>query len=408
MFDVGGALPRQGCAVFVDEIRRFTDDEGLDRLVTHTMAHEVGHALNLVHRFERPVGRSASPSPMNYFWRYRGGNREQEYWEQFVHRFDPDEVQFLRHAPRASVMPGMSPFHGVDYWAGAPGAYPAFVPGTPTPGFRLVLDPPPSGPRYAFGQPVYLQVSLQNTGESPAALPPSVLDVKAGYLEILIERVNGPGGRPVGPPQAFVPVVQRCVDFTPGPRRLQPQEVWYDNVNLTFGSSGFAMAEPGGYRLTPLVTIGDPESDAGALVIRGESRAVWVNYPASAAAEAQAIDLLQPEVGAWFALGGSDVLSDARTVVEEIRGARMHEDPADPIAAAITRTLGIEASRTYVRSSKRGEFGTRDPDTDRAVDLLTALVADPGAMGAFDRSTASATRKLPGRIREGRLWNRTP
>jgi hypothetical protein len=86
----------------------------------------------------------------------------------------------------------------------------------------------------------------------------------------------------------------------------------------------------------------------------------------------------------------------------------MHRDPADPIAAAITRTLGIEASRTYVRSAKRGEFGTRDPDTDRAVDLLSTLVADRDAMGAFDRSTASATRKLPERIREGRLWNRTP
>jgi len=120
MFDTSSTLPRQGSAVFVDEIRRLVTAE-TDRKIVQTVVHELGHALNLVHRFERVVGQAGSTSFMNYDWRYRGGGHDAEFWQRFAFTFDPDELEFLRHGPRSAVLPGDAAFHSVRYWSGYSG-----------------------------------------------------------------------------------------------------------------------------------------------------------------------------------------------------------------------------------------------------------------------------------------------
>ncbi|WP_133111688.1 hypothetical protein [Candidatus Scalindua japonica] len=65
LFDSGSRdinkLPRQGVAVFQKPIKERTDWK---RKLIQTTVHELGHALNLAHRFERVVGRADSNSFM--------------------------------------------------------------------------------------------------------------------------------------------------------------------------------------------------------------------------------------------------------------------------------------------------------------------------------------------------------
>jgi hypothetical protein len=399
MFDVTGGLPRQGCAVFADAIRDATAPADQDRRIIQTTVHEIGHAFNLVHRFERTLGRADSTSFMNYDWLYRGGDRIEQFWQQFAYCFDADELAFLRHGPRAAVMPGSAPFHSADYWGAVPGTRPAFIPATPTPGLRLTLDPPARGALFDFGQPVYLQVTLENTGNDPLALPPGALDIKAGHLEVLVD--NGPGATGNGA-QSFVPMVQRClIDFTGGPQALAPGSSMTENVNLTFGSGGFTMAQPGIYQLTPLLSLSSHDSvedTSNTQVIRGETLTVQIAYPRSRKDEEHAALLLQPKVGAWFALGGSDALGEARDTLSAIREERKAADRSDPIAASISRTLGLDASRPYMRF-QNGKYEPRPAQTDVATALLSELTTDDDAMAVFDRITAGSTRKLAAVIR---------
>ena len=394
MFDLAQILPRQGCAIFVDEIRRRTPLAEHNRRIIHTMTHEVGHAFNLAHRFERVLGRADSTSFMNYAHRYVGG--EKEYWNRFSYGFDPDELIFMRHGPRAEVMPGTAPFHSVPYWDTGGGAPADVVPAGPAAGLELSLETPANQGAFEFGQPVFLQVSLRNTGRAPVTLPGHALDIKAGYLEILVQRLpDDSRSAAAEAARSFVPVSQRCMDPGADPTDLLPEGApLRDNVNLTYGADGFTMDRPGRYRVTPLLSVAGGPSGSAVRVVQGESLTVQVVRPTNRRDERHAERLFQPEVGAWFALGGSAALSGAHAEVSAIRAERPTGDGwTDPIAAAITRTLGLHASRSYLRLGKDG-FEPTPPDRDGAATLLRGLLADPGIRRCFDEYTVERTMRL--------------
>jgi hypothetical protein len=401
MFDsADGQLQRQGAAVLVGEIRRLLPPDQVDRKIVQTTVHELGHALNLAHRFERVVGRADSTSFMNYDWRYLGGGKAEEFWSSFAFTFDPDELEFLRHAPRGALIPGGAAFHSINYWAEGTGGYSPYVPERPLPGFRLTLTLPAAGPIFAFGQPVFLEVALENQGTDPVELPPEVLDPKAGFLEILVRRRTGT--IPVGllDTVPFVPIMQRCFD----PRALaaeslQPGATVRNNLNLTFGSGGFAFAEPGEYEIIPLLgfTVQVPggdedEPETVELVIRGEPSRIRVAHPQSRAEERDAMTLFRSDVGAWFALGGSDSLERAHDSLLELCERRTAEaGAADPVVASIVRAEGIHAGRPSVRY-QHGRFTQSGADEDHAAEMLTSL--DDEALAHFDPHTARHTRSL--------------
>jgi hypothetical protein len=400
MFDLTTRLPRQGCAIFVEEIHTWVDEPRREERILQTMAHEVGHAFNLVHRFDTAVGQPGSASMMNYPDLYPDG--EAAYWGRCAFDFDQDELAFLRHGPRAAVMPGAAPFRAFDYW-GAAAQGNTLGPGVPTAGLDLSLAPPDNNGVFGFGQPIFLQVSLQNTGSAPVELPPQALDVKAGHLTILVERAPAFGGEFTGGGKPFVPMVRRCLAVVPEhdaePPRLGPnQKPLRENVNLSFGGGGFPMAEPGEYHLTPALTLADGS------VVRGSTLRIWVDAPADRRAERQGARLLQPDVGAWFVLGGTHALTGAHDEVREVLAERTHgrADPvtADPLAAAISRSLGIHASRTYLRLDGQ-EFRPQQADDAYATRVLRGLMADAGAARrCFDRSTIAATSELVSSLEE--------
>ncbi len=398
MFDTTAQLPRQGTAVFDTEIRNGVHDP-VERKIIQTTVHEIGHGLNLAHRFERELGRADSKSFMNYDWRYRGGNQRTAFWANFDFTFDPDELEFLRHAPRNAVIPGGAAFHSINYWADGNGGYSPYVPEVPLDFLELRLDPPIGGAVFAFGQPVFLGITLTNRSGQTLNLDRRLLDPKTGFLEILVRRVaGGPGDD--NSAVHFHPMLERCFDFDPGRADTVPTgQSISDNLNLTFGSGGFTFPEPGRYEIQAVVVIYDDRGDLNPsndreLIVPSNRLQIHVAHPESRTEEEEVVTVLQREdVGAWFALGGSSALEAAEKALEAVLERRLYgtKDVTDPIAANILRCQGINAGRRYRRFIS-GRYRSTEGKPDVAASLLGRL--GDAAMRAFDRSTAAATGRL--------------
>ena len=388
MFDTTEVLPRQGAAVFADSIRQFAGKD-YDRKLIQTSVHELGHALNLAHRFERVVGRADSTSFMNYDWRYLGGKREHDFWDQFAFTFDPDELSFLRHAPRSAVIPGGAAFHSVRYWNEGTGGYSAYVPEVQLDGLKLELRPPANGRLFNFAQPVFLEARLTNLSDQAIDFRPDLLDPKGGFLEILIRKTGGVSTRSLADAEPFSPIMQRCVHAPPGAAdSVAPQQSIANNVNLTYGSSGFAFAEPGAYEVTALLSFADEQRD---FIVRSDPLPIRVAAPMQIEEEHDAMDLFRDDVGVYLALGGNrnlETAHDKLAAIAERRGG----DLADPIVATIVRAQALDATREYVRKDAKRDFSRQAAKPEEAATLLGQL--DDDALSAFDPTTAARTRKL--------------
>lgn len=395
MFDTTDPLPRQGAAVFASEIRGI---QGIDheRKLIQTTIHELGHALNLAHRFERTVGRSDSTSFMNYDWRFKGGSRRDEFWSKFRYTFDADELEFLRHGPLAPLIPGGEPFHSINYWADGSGGYAPYLPEVPIADFKLVLKPPQSGPLFTFAQPVFLEVELTNQTGRPLDMPSFLLDPKAGFLEILIRRHTGQSSRGIDGARSFIPVVQRCFDRgVAHADRVQPGGSMTNNLNLTYGSGGFSFAEPGTYEVTAVLAIMD-ESNNRELVVRSQPLRIRVATPKSNLEEKDALDLLRDDVGLYLALGGSSALPKVADRLDEVVNRRREKmGTSDPVTASIIRAKAIDAQRPYIRLID-GKFKRQAENPNEAAKLLKSL--DDKALENFDSTTITGTRQLLSKI----------
>lgn len=390
MFDSTEVLPRQGSAVFAGLLRKHYGADS-DRKLIQTSVHELGHALNLAHRFERVVGRGDSTSFMNYDWHYLGGHKEDQFWDRFCFEFDPDELTLLRHGARPAVIPGGAPFHSVRYWNEGTGGYSAYLAEKPLDEVKLELLPPANGRLFNFAQPVFLEVRLTNLTNKPFDISPTLLDPKTGFLEILIRRTEGVSTRSLIDAEQFNPIMQRCVQApAEGADVVPPQQSISNNVNLTYGSSGFAFAEPGAYEVTALLAITDKHTEQE-YVARSEPLQIRVAAPMQIAEEHDAMDLFRDDVGVYLALGGNrnlETAHDKLAAIVERRG----NDMADPIVATIVRAQALDAAREYTRRGADANFSRQGADPEKAAKLLGQL--DDAALGAFDGTTAKGTREL--------------
>jgi hypothetical protein len=309
MFDTNDDRPRQSVAIFASAIREFVGNDAVhrDRKLIQTTVHEIGHALNLAHRFEREVGRADSTSCMNYDWRYRGGNREAEYWQQFAYGFDADELAFLRHAPYAAIVQGGAAFHSVRYWSEGTGGYSPYVPEQALRDLKLELLPPQQGRVFSFAQPVLLGLRLTNLSNAAITVPASLLDPKAGFVELLIKRVSR-GRQSQERPESFKPVVARCFDLAQeATQRLGRGQSMEDNVNPTFGAAGFSFAEPGDYEVQALLVMYDNVRNIDRIA-PSNPLLISIGYPQDSRDYEVADLVLNADAGRWFALGAPERL----------------------------------------------------------------------------------------------------
>ncbi|PPK96149.1 hypothetical protein CLV92_105251 [Kineococcus xinjiangensis] len=394
MFDLGEVLPRQGAAVFLEEVRAGREQEDADRRALQLLLHETGHVLNLPHRFA--VDRWNSTSFMNYDWCYRGGRASARFHEEFQWAYDEDELAFLRHGPRGAVIPGGGPFGaGTDWPPGRHGSTRAD--GEAAAGLSLWLTRGRGAPAgIGAGDPVFLEVSLANTGDTDVAVPREALDVKAGLLRILVRRraedaTASTDGTAQPDVEAYAPVLHRCYALDSGRVvRLQPGESLHDNLNLSGGASGSPFAEPGRYTIQPVLTLPSGDgAEAPSLLVAGEELDVTVDPPPRAAAREGFDPLPGPGVRAALALGGTAGQPEVGRALEgyladRLAAAAGRADP-DPLVAAAQRLRGLELHRRA------------DGDPREAAHLLEDALARGG--GVFDPHTEEHTRRLAANCR---------
>ncbi|MFD2430477.1 hypothetical protein ACFSUK_25170 [Sphingobium scionense] len=118
MFDDIGSNHRQGTAIFTDAFIAnppagdADPDAWVRRMRFWTAAHEVGHAFNLAHSWQKALGTPWIPladdpearSFMNYPYAVAGG--QAAFFADFDFRFSDPELLFMRHAPERFVQMG--------------------------------------------------------------------------------------------------------------------------------------------------------------------------------------------------------------------------------------------------------------------------------------------------------------
>jgi len=375
MFDAGlgdtNQLPRQGAAVFQDLMKPI-GSTWLRKLL-QTSVHELGHALNLAHPFEREIGRADSTSFMNYDWKYMGGNNTSRYWQDFQFTFNDEELAFLRHGPRTAVVPGGAGFHTIFYWKQGDGGYVPYVPDWPTSAFSLDLTTPDNDGLYNYGQPVLLTVTFHNHLQGAFTLPPFYLDPKAGFLSFIVDRVGGSVPPTGSTGNVFRPIVMRCYDLDLRAADTIPSGgSMSNNVNLTYGSTGFTFAEPGDYEVTARLELWFEDDSYRTLY--SDPLQIRVAYPKTEDDERIGMHLFRSDIGCYFALGGSDVLSDAESSLIEIEERRQGKAKTvtDGLVANIRRCRAINMAREFVRYTE-GQYHRRSADPEKAQLLLKSI-----------------------------------
>jgi len=395
MFDAKDAQQRQWCAVYAEEIRAHYADSMGEAALMKTMMHEIGHSLNLVHRFEREVGQKNSNSIMNYDWKYKNGDRA-GFWRNFGFTFDDDELAFLRHGPRNAVMPGGEHFRAARYWETGHDGYVPYRPEQMMNMWTLEILPPKS-PVFFFGQPVTLGLRFQNNGLDSVTLQRGFLDQKAGFLQFEIKREGDAShdnetGHHHG--HAFHPLVHRLMDRDASNAEwvtIATGDTHEDNANVTFGSGGFAFAEPGNYQITAYLSF-FPKDGPSEQLVRSQTIRIRVSMPQTRREEDVALALTDPDAGQFFAHGGLPALHETESKLLEVAEHLTHgkETSGNPVAAHIYRAAAFGLGRKHL-SHDSDRVQTSEPDLDAKLKLLERVVNT--GLDSFDPITAKMTKQ---------------
>lgn len=366
MFDWGGwqagdSFLRQGAAIAEDAIRGrevgtlYETSAKKDRLILQTFIHEIGHAFNLPHSWQRTANPdSGSESFMNYPWGYTdNGGGETNFWSNFRWEFDDDELIWMRHADRNDVIFGGRDWIGNNLSADLRPSFEALE--APV---ELEIRSPNV---FDIGVPVQLGLKLTNSSTSSVHVIDR-LQPEEGLLRVVIERPNGEIVE-------YLPPVRR-LRAPPESSELAPGDSTHASISLSFGAKGHQFAEPGQY----LIRVYFPCFPLG--FVATAARRIRVAHPATRASEELAHLLTGAATAKFLYYGGSrrnPALADELTDAAE-RYASSDPVAARHIAAALGRNAGRAHKRIAIKSGKRVVVAGR-PDHELAVRQLTAATA---------------------------------
>ena len=283
MYDFGAAdlnrRPREGVAIFYDH-PLLSDPRvpqaARDREYLFTVIHEVGHALNLLHSFDK--ARPSALSWMNYPHLYPRGyetlpgyDGTAEFWRQFDETFDAEELRHLRHASPREIMAGGFTFGTYEEGASVPFG------GTASPrrtalganplrtahDVRLTLNPVKT--EYDLGEPVFFDTTIRNTGLDPIRVP-DALDPSEGYLRLLVRH-------PSGLVRRYRPPVRLCKQAQRQYLRMG-EAINFPALPLIVGADGPTFTEPGQY-----LVIGQFGGIDGARIVQSNPASVRIRVP---------------------------------------------------------------------------------------------------------------------------------
>lgn len=401
MFDDIGPNHRQGTAIFSNAFiaNAPAGDPNpaawVARMRFWTAVHEMGHAFNLAHSWQKAASINLPGNPwiplanepaarsfMNYPYNVAGG--QQAFFSDFQFRFSDAELLFMRHAPARFVQMGN------EAWFTNHGFREASRDSNPD--YELRLSVTAEGGRFDYLAPPVVEIALINRSGRPKVMAGERLAGRAGFTLI----INREGSTPA---RQWLPHLRHCAED--GDRVVQPGQALFDSIMVGTGRNGWDMAEPGRYCLQALLEID------GSLVYSNQI-SVTVAPPASREEERLAADFFTPEVGQVLAVNGSRAMEGVNAILAEAV-----ELPDNPVSALAAAALATPLSHNYKlleigggRDSARATAdGAEAPDDSR----IGLYRADPGAVRELvARATEGGADRLVNAMGHARFLRDAP
>jgi len=362
MFDAGtsyggsGEPPeRQGCAVFrkhswfsnLVPTPSNEDQFWAMRHYLYTLVHEIGHAFNFLHSWNK--GRPDSLSWMNYDWKYDQRNGTDKFWKNFLFRFDDEELIHIRHGDRNSVIMGGDPWASGSHME------------TPESGVVSIGDSPVqfmvrTKQFFEYLEPVVIELKVKNVSNNNIVLDKQ-LQPEYGSVVIYIQK---PDGRVT----KYSPLMEMAA--TPDLTVLVPDGRHCQNTYLNFGKEGHLFSEPGLYRIRAIYYGLD------GIPIPSASNEIRIGYPLSSKSQRDAVQYYSGVTGLTMYVGGSDspYLVDGMKSLSNI--AEDYKESS--IGAHISMMLAQNLERPFHRVVSGKRIVTRKSDLQKSLNLLDTAI----------------------------------
>lgn len=368
MFDDIGPAHRQGTSIFSDSFISLAPageahpGPWVERMKFWTAVHEIGHAFNLAHSWEKPAALPWVPLPaessalsyMNYPYAHPGGL--DAFFAAFEYGFSPNELLFLRHAPARFVQPGAA-FWGVNH--GFERETFEQVRAACRGPLELDVRVHRQQPRYEFLEPVVAELRLKNVSATPTVVDRRVLE-SAG-VAIVVVREDGQARR-------WRPYARHLT--APAPTVLQPGEAVYHSVFLSAGAGGWLIDEPGGYQVLAAADTG-----SGNVALSRPLRVV-VQRPATREADKLADDVFTSEVAQTLAFGGTRVLHRANQTLRRVTEELPESKAAVHASAALGTPMTSEGKVLNLGADGREVVELASAAPEGARELLSCALRD--------------------------------
>jgi hypothetical protein len=361
MFDDIGPNHRQGTAIFYDSFIANAPSYDtnkpawVNRMKFWTAVHEMGHAFNLAHSWQKTLGTPWIPSIqnepqarsfMNYPYYVTGG--ESAFFANFEYRFSDQELLFMRHAPYEFVQQGNAKWfdnHGFE-WANT----------SSEPSLMLEARVHRRRNEFEFLEPVNIELKLKNVSNLPVNVDESILKDLHDML-IVVKRNNDPA-------KQYNPFATRC--FSSRQTAIMPGESIYESVFLSAGKDGWLISEPGYYSIQICIHTEDEDYVSNTLKIR-------VNPPKNYEQSYVAQDYFENETSRVLAFDGSLVLGKGNDVLREVADRLKGSRAADYANLVLARPL--------TKDYKLLDFSPSDIDHLSSVsdsnDTITVVSSNP-------------------------------
>jgi len=334
MFDDIGPNHRQGTAIFNDSFiaQAPAGDPNpaawVQRMIFWTACHEMGHAFNLAHSWQKSLVFSGkgpwipladepeARSFMNYPFNVSGG--QSAFFADFEFRFSDPELLFMRHAPARFVQQGNAE------WFDHHGFEEANV--SPEPRLQLQLRVNRDVPSYEFMEPVTLELKLSNVSTQPQLVEENLLSTSDSLLVILKKE-----GKPA---RQLLPYAQRC--WLPNKTVMLSGSSVYESLYVSSGRNGWDLAEPGYYVVQVALRVDGEDIVSNPLRLR-------VAPPRGYDEEYLAQDFFSDDVGRIVALDGSRYLGRGNSTLQEV----IERLPDRRVALHAALGLGTPLQNTY-------------------------------------------------------------
>lgn len=357
MFDDIGPNHRQGTAIFSDAFIA-TPPAGdpnpaawVKRMRFWTAAHEMGHAFNLAHSWQKastlPTGEAPwiplandpeARSFMNYPYNVAGG--QSAFFANFAYRFSDPELLFMRHAPERFVEMGNADWfdhHGfeqVGYEANDE--------------FALTLSVNAADNRLPYLLAPVVEMALVNRSGRSRTVSASRLSERKDL--ILVIKKDGK------PARQWLPYSHHCGEEEGVV--VEAGQALYDSVLVGAGRNGWDMAEPGRYTVQAMLSV-------DGRVIVSNPLEVKVSPPNGREEEKLAQDVFIPEVGQVLAVNGTRAVERAAAALGAV--ASLGDHPAAK-QAAIALAVPLATEFKLLQVDERAKPGHAPPEAARRIE----------------------------------------